>query len=121
MTVWFKVMIGVAICVGCVVLLSVVVTVVGVVNDQHRVDAGVLEQEIRNGLPTGSSLSTVEEFLKKSGLKFSFEARSKTIYAAAHKLKGSNFVTTKDLMLKFNFDDSSKLTSIDAQVLYTGP
>jgi hypothetical protein len=114
-------MIGVAICVGCVVLLAVVVTFVGVVNDRHRVDAGVLEHEIRNGLPTGSSLSTVEELLEKRGFKFSFEARSKTIYAAAHKLKGSNFVTVKDLMLKFHFDDSLKLTSIDSQVLYTGP
>jgi len=121
MTVWSKAVIGVAVGLGLIVLLSIAVTVVDAVNNTHRVDAPILEREIRSELPMGSSLPTVEGSLRRHDLKFSFDARSKTIYAAAHKIKGSNVLTTKDLMFKFHFDDSMRLTSIDAQILYTGP
>jgi hypothetical protein len=89
--------------------------------DLHQMDADALEREIRGALPTGSSLVTVEGFLNKRGIEFSFEAPSKTILAAARKLKGSTLITRHDLTFKFHFDDSLKLKSIDAKLLYTGP
>ncbi len=80
-----------------------------------------LEREIRAALPLGSSLSSVEGFLSKRGLEFSFDKSSGSVFAIARKLKGSTALASKSLQLQFRFDDDSRLKSIDAKVLYTGP
>jgi hypothetical protein len=90
-------------------------------SQRNRVDAEVLEREVRAALPLGSPLADVEGFLQKRGMEFSFDASSRAIYAAARGLKGSTSITRKDLTLKFHFDNSLILESIDAKVLYTGP
>lgn len=88
---------------------------------QNRESAEVLERQVRAELPVGSSLAEVEGYLQKRGIEFSYQAPSKTVYAAARKLTGSTMVTRQDLTMKFHFDDSSRLESIDAKVAYTGP
>jgi hypothetical protein len=93
----------------------------GTITDIHKMSSETLEQEIRNELPIGSPLATVDEYLKKRGIEFSFEASTKTLYATARKLKGSTMLASKCLTLRFYFDDASKLKSIDAKVSYTGP
>jgi hypothetical protein len=93
----------------------------GAMTDIHQMNPETLEHEIRSGLPIGSSLTMVDEYLKKRGIEFSFEAPTKTLYATARKLKGSTMLSSKSLTLKFYFDDASKLKSIDAKVSYTGP
>ena len=85
------------------------------------IDSAVLERDVRAGLPLGNPLATVEAFLAQLGLEFSFDASSKSVYAIARKLKGSTASASKSLQLQFRFNDASKLTSIDAKVLYTGP
>ena len=118
-----KALIPFAVGAGCLVVLIAVI-----VNQRrdHAVMANgtnseLLEREIRAGLPLGSSLSTVEDFLAKRGIEFSFDLPSKSVYAVARKLKGSTASASKSLQLQFRFDDASKLKSIDAKVLYTGP
>ena len=89
--------------------------------DYHQMKPQALEQEVRAALPLGSSLVTVDEFLKKRDIEHSFDKSSKTVYATVRKLKGSTALTSESLSLKFHFDDDSKLKSIDSKVLYTGP
>lgn len=124
MVTWSKALILLAIGIGFLVLLRIIFM------DQKAgqatmanggVSAEVLEREIRGGLPLGSSLSTVQDFLSKRGIEFSFEASSKSVCAVARKLKGSTTVASKSLSLQFHFDDASNLKSIDAKVLYTDP
>jgi hypothetical protein len=79
------------------------------------------EREIRIGLPLGSSLSTVEGFLTKRGIEFSFDASSQSVHAIARKLKGSTWLVSKSLELRFQFDDALNLRSIDTKVVFTGP
>jgi hypothetical protein len=93
----------------------------GAMADTHRMSPETLEQQIRSELPIGSQLITVDEYLKKRGIEFSFDAPTKTLYATARKLKGSTMLSSKSLTLQFYFDDASKLKSIDAKVSYTGP
>jgi hypothetical protein len=84
-------------------------------------NAETLEREVREALPAGSSLAAVENYLTKRGLEFSFEERSKMVFAIARKLQGSTNLASKSLAFKFHFDDARTLKSIDAEVLYTGP
>jgi len=93
----------------------------GRVTDTSHVDAEALEREIRMGLPIGSPLATVQEFLAKRDIGHNFVASSNTVYAIVNKLKGGSILVSKSLMFQFHFDDSLKLQSIDAKVLYTGP
>jgi hypothetical protein len=93
----------------------------GQVTDTSRVNAEDLEREVRTGLPTGSSLATVDEFLAKREIKHSFDAPSKTVYAVVNKLKGGSILARKSLTFQLHFDDSLKLKSIDTKVVYTGP
>lgn len=117
-----KTLISLAVGAGCLIVLMAVW-------DQRRNPATMansatsdeLEREIRSTLPLGSSLYSVEEFLTKRGLEFSFDKSSGSIFAVARKLKGSTGLASKSLQLQFRFDDSVKLKSIDAKVLYTGP
>jgi hypothetical protein len=88
--------------------------------DGHQMNAEALEREVRTALPVGSSLATVQDYLTKSGLEFSFESRSRTVFAIARKLQGSTSLTSKSLAFKFHFDDGLSLKSIDGQVQYTG-
>ena len=119
-----------AVGIGLIVLLSVVflnmksghaIVVDGKVTDTSRVDAEALEREVRTGLPIGSSLATVNDFLAKREIEHSFDAPSKTVYAVVNKLKGGSILTKKSLTFQLHFDDSLKLTSIDTKVVYTGP
>jgi hypothetical protein len=123
-------LISVAIGMACLVLLYVVlmnrktghaIMLNGKLTDTSRVAAEALEREIRTGLPIGSPLATVQQFLASRGIEHSFEASSKTVYAIVNKLKGGSIFASKSLMFQFHFDDSLKLQSIDAKVLYTGP
>jgi hypothetical protein len=125
-----RVFITCAVGIGLIVLLSVVflnmksghaIVVDGKVTDTSRVDAEALEREVRTGLPIGSSLATVNDFLAKREIEHSFDAPSKTVYAVVNKLKGGSILTKKSLTFQLHFDDSLKLTSIDTKVVYTGP
>jgi hypothetical protein len=116
--------------IAIIVLLSLVLmnlksghTVIlnGKVTDTSRVNAEDLEREVRTGLPTGSSLAVVDEFLAKRGIDHSFDESSKTVYAIVKKLKGGSVFAVKSLTFKLHFDDSLKLKAIDAKVVYTGP
>lgn len=89
--------------------------------DIHQMTAETLEREIRDRLPTGSPLATVEGFLNKREIEFSFEASSTTLYATARKLKGSTILVSRSLALKFHFDHALNLKSIETKALYTGP
>ena len=127
---WPKILISIAVGVGCVVGLtwtvivqgpSQIATSSGAATDDRRLNAEDLESEVRAALPAGSSLVDVETFLTKLGLEFSFEARTKTVFAVARKLPGSRLFASKSLAFKFHFDDGLALNSIEAEVIYTGP
>jgi hypothetical protein len=89
--------------------------------DVRRMTPQALEREIRNVLPIGSSLDTVDSFLKKRGIEHSYQESSRTVFATARNLKGSTVITSQSLVLKFFFDEALNLTSIEAKVTYTGP
>lgn len=89
--------------------------------DLHRMTPQALESEIRNALPIGSSLDTVESLLKKRGIEHSYQESSRILFATARKLEGGTAITTEALTLKFHFDEALNLTSIEAKVIYTGP
>ena len=84
-------------------------------------EAQALEREIRIGLPLGSSLATVEDFLAKHRIEFSFEESSRSVNAIARKLETSPTLVSTSLKLRFYFDNASKLKVLDAKVAYTGP
>jgi hypothetical protein len=125
-----RVFISCAVGIGLIALLSVVlmkaksghaIMVDGRATDTSRVDAEALEREVRAGLPSGSSLATVNDFLAKHEIEHSFDAPSKTVYAVVNKLKGGTVLTKKSLTFELYFDDSLKLKSIATKVVYTGP
>jgi len=126
---WLRTLTLVAIGVGCVVALSWALArgsdqtapTNGVTTDGRPMNAETLEREVRSALPMDSSLAVVEDYLTKRGLEFSFEERSKTVFAIARKLQGSTSLVSKSLTFKFHFDDAAALKSIDAEVFYTGP
>ncbi len=115
---------------GCAALLfwvffsrrnSQVVLVDKKVADINRSTPEELDLEIRSDLPIGSPLFTVDNYLKKRGIEFSFGTSKKTLYATARKLEGGTMVSGKSLALRFHFDDAAKLESVDTKVTYTGP
>jgi hypothetical protein len=93
----------------------------GTIRDFHDVTAEKLDRDVRRNLSLGSTRAIVEEFLAKEGMRFSFDASSQTIQANAPYLKGSNFVVYESLGFTLQFDDASKLKSIDSKVHLTGP
>jgi hypothetical protein len=93
----------------------------GAVRDFHQVTAKELDRDVRNHVPLGSTRAFAEDFLTREGMRFSFEPQSHTILANAPYIKGSNFVVYESLGFKFQFDDASKLKSIDSSVHLTGP
>jgi hypothetical protein len=84
-------------------------------------DAAALAVDIRQTLPIGSSRQAIEVALRSRHLTFSFEERSRTIYAGARYLKGSNPIVEMGLSLKFRLDESLHLQGIDSKTIYTGP
>jgi hypothetical protein len=84
-------------------------------------DAKVLERQIRVGLPVGKSLSDVEAFLTDKGIEFSFDEPSKSVHAISRNVKGSTWLASKSLSLRFYFDSGLTLKSVESKVLYTGP
>lgn len=93
----------------------------GRTTDIHKMSPEALNHEVRSELPIGSPLPTVEEYLRRRGIEFSFESSTKTLYATARKLKGSTMVSSKSLSLQLYFDDGEKLKSLETKVTYTGP
>src|SRR5271170_1239325 len=61
----------------------------GAVRDFHTVTAEELDRDVRSKLPLGSTRAFVEDFLKREGMRFSYDASSQTVQALAPYLKGS--------------------------------
>ena len=80
-----------------------------------------IERDVRFSLPVGSTLPAVLRYLGEQGIAYHFDKQSKTVRAVVRRLRGSNVIVRKDLLLKFHFDDSLKLVSIDATIGRTGP
>ena len=93
----------------------------GSIRDFHQVTAEELDRVVRNKVAVGTSLASAEEYLKSEGMQFSYDPSSQSIQARAPYLKGSNFVVVETLGFKFQFDNFSKLKSIDSSVHRTGP
>jgi hypothetical protein len=92
----------------------------GAVRDFHQVTAQELDRDVRNQVPLGSDRAFVQGFLIREGMKFSFDPSSQAILANAPYLKGSGFLVRESLGFTFEFDDASKLKSIDSKVHLTG-
>jgi hypothetical protein len=86
-----------------------------------KVDPRAVESEIRNELPIGSPISTVDRFLSDRGIEHSFQPSTKTGYAVVRRVKGSNAIIQEDLGFTFEFDKALTLTSIQAKKELTGP
>lgn len=106
--------------VGLLLLLAIV-QILGAILTSGFVNGASLEREVRAQLPPGTSLPRVEEFLSQRGIAFSYDGKSCTLTGMIRKVKGSTFLVTKSVQLRFQFDDGSKLKSINSKVLYTGP
>lgn len=87
----------------------------------HQIDGKTLDRQVRSALPLGSSLATVEEYLKKRGLDFEFDMHSKMISAIARRLRGGTWPVSVSLTFQFHFDDQLILKSIESKEVYTGP
>jgi len=133
---WKKALIAVAIVIACIALLPwLALTSMDVIRDLHRTDAKILEPDIRHELPVGSSLSQVEEALTRRGIEHSFDpgcsneiSHSKgkrTVcraeFAMARNVKGSSWLIESSIQFEFHFNQKLQLTSIDADMIYTGP
>jgi len=122
---WAKTLIPSAVGIACLVLLSMAFTNhrTGHTNSETSgvANAETLERETHISLPLGSSRSMVERFLGQRGIECSFDASSQSVHAIARNLNGSTSLVDKSLALQFHFDDASKLKSVDAKVLFTGP
>lgn len=121
-----RVLIPLAVVAACIVFLSMRISFGQ--KGQHsgedgpqRKNVDVLEREVRQGLPVGSPLGKVEDFLAKRNIEFSYDESSRSVYAVARKLQGSTSMVSKSLQFHFLFDDQSQLESISCKVLYTGP
>ncbi len=93
----------------------------GTLRDFHEVTAKELDQDVRNRVPLGSPRTFIEDFLRKEGMRFSFDPSSRTILAKAPYLKESNFLIEESLGFTFRLDDAGKLKSIDSSTHLTGP
>jgi len=105
----------------CIFLVSIVFVNQYLNRWTGNVDPGTLESEIRDGLPVGSSISTVDKFLISRGIEHGFQSSTNTGYAVVRQVKGSNALIREDLDFKFKFDNAQKLTSIEAKKVLTGP
>jgi hypothetical protein len=93
----------------------------GEFRDFHDVTGSDLEREVRESLPIGTALSTVENYLSNRGMQFSFDKSTNYIDAAAPYLKGSNLIVRSTMEIQFHFDNAEKLQSINTRVDLTGP
>ena len=115
-------MLKIAVGVGLGLLLVLaIVDILGAVLTSRFVNAERLDRELHAQLPPGSSLSRVEDLLKQRGIPYSYDGSSRTLTGMVRKVKGSTFLVTKSLQLRFQFDEASTLKSIDSKTLYTGP
>jgi hypothetical protein len=92
----------------------------GATKDFHQFTAEQLERDVRGRVPLESSRVFVEGFLTGEEMPFSYYPLRNSILANAPCLKGSGLVI-ESLELTFRFDSDSKLKSIGADVLLTGP
>jgi hypothetical protein len=93
----------------------------GLIRDFHQVTAEELDRDVRNKVSVGTTLAAAEEYPKSEGMQFSYDPSSQSIQARAPYLKGSNFWVVETLGFKFQFDNLSKLKSINSSVHRTGP
>jgi hypothetical protein len=94
---WSRILVPLAIGVGCLLLLFAVF----IGQRTGHITDEITEREIRGELPLGTSLSTVEESLGSRRVEYSFEPSSKTVYAIVGQLKGSTIVASKSLRSSF--------------------
>jgi hypothetical protein len=87
----------------------------------QKMDTHDLEKKVRVDLLPGSSLETVETYLAKQGIEFSYDLPSKTVFAIVRNVNGSNLIIRKDFSFAFLFDDALTLKSIKAKEQLTGP
>ena len=80
-----------------------------------------VEREIRETLPVGISLEVVEAVLKYGHFEEHYDTKTRSLSACARNVKGSNWVIVEDLWFDFHFDESLKLTRIEASTHLTGP
>jgi hypothetical protein len=133
---WKKVLLAVAIIVAGIVLLPwLALSSMDAVRDLHRTDAKILERDIRQELPLGSSLPQVEEALTKRGIEHSFDPGCsnesshfkgeitfcRTEFATVRNVKGSSWLIQNSIGFEFHFNQKLQLTSIDADMIFTGP
>jgi hypothetical protein len=93
----------------------------GAFRDFHDVTEAQIEREIRDTLPLGSPRPAIEDYLSNRGMRFWFDNSKNEIDAAAPYLKGSNFIISSTMGIKFQFDDAAKLESIHTSIELTGP
>jgi hypothetical protein len=113
----------VALCVVCAGVASVLfersacraATRNGAISDFHQFTAEQLDQDIRNRVPLTRSRTSVESFLSKEEMRFSYDPSLNAILASAPCIKGSGIVI-KSLGFTFRFDSDSKLQSIESKV-----
>jgi hypothetical protein len=63
----------------------------------------------------------VQSFLTQHQIEFGFGGSLGSVHAIARNLRGSTTIASKSLQFHFQFDKDSKLKSIDATIVYTGP
>lgn len=98
-------------------LLGVVVTLMSCGPEEPSVMT--LQAEIRRACPVGSSLASVEDFVRRRGFEHSTDPTG-TIHAIARNVGKSNFVTKENLQIEFHFDSNGRLKDVQTKMLYTG-
>jgi hypothetical protein len=134
---WKKPLVVAVVSIGGLIFVPMVaLAAIQAVSNLYRVDARVLESEIRHDLPPGSSRSQVEEVLGKHRLEHSFSpdcgmesshtnpesiTACGTEFAIARNVRGSSWLIESSIAFEFHFDREMKLESIDSKMKYTGP
>lgn len=84
------------------------------------VDVRSLEEQVRLGLPRGTSLDDTQAYFEKLRIEHSFSEQSNTVYAVVRHLRGSSLFADQSLTFRLHFNDAHRLMSIETQVVYTG-
>jgi hypothetical protein len=89
--------------------------------DFHRVEGLDLDHQIRSSLPVGTKIALVTRYLTDQRIKFSVDAKTRSVSARASYLKGSSFIVEISEGFTFRFDDAGRLTSVESGETLTGP
>lgn len=68
--------------------------------------------ELRGALPDGSSLDTVQDYLKRRQIEYSFDPGSKTIFAIKRNTNANSSIIRENLAITFYFNDALALTRL---------